>query len=91
MNKLFIPLKKYGFLVLIICSLFFGLNVFAQNNPTEVIPPVAPTNTPVIGSYTGNCDPSKDKDCYQFLEALPTSEGDLTSVNTAATDRKSVV
>ena len=23
MNKLFIPLKKYGFLVLIICSLFF--------------------------------------------------------------------
>jgi hypothetical protein len=84
MNKLPSIFKKYSFLVLFICSLFFGLNVFAQNNPTEVIPPViAPTGTPVIGSYTGNCDPSKDKDCYQFLEALPTSEGDLTSVSTA--------
>ena len=89
MSKLFSTLKKYSFLVLFICSLFFGLNVFAQNNPTEVIPPViAPTGTPVIGSYTGNCDPSKDENCYQFLEALPTSEGDLTSVNTGADKKK---
>lgn len=81
-------MKKYltyfiGFL------LFFGsflpFILFAQSNINEVTPVIAPTGTPVIGSYTGNCDPSKDENCYQFLEALPTSAGDLTSVNTSAT------
>ena len=76
-------MKKYliysiGFLLFF--SSFLPATIFAQTN--EVTPLVAPTNTPVIGSYTGNCDPSKDANCYQFLEALPTSEGDLTSVNT---------
>ena len=81
-------MKKYliysiGFLLFF--SSFLAATTFAQTN--EVTPVIAPTGTPVIGSYTGNCDPSKDENCYQFLEALPTSEGDLTSVNTGA-DKK---
>ena len=54
----------------------------------EATPTLAPENSAFMGSYTGNCDPKTNKDCYQFLEALPTSEGDLTSVNTAATGKK---
>lgn len=82
-------MKKYliysiGFLLFF--SSFLAATTFAQTN--EVTPVIAPTGTPVIGSYTGNCDPSKDENCYQFLEALPTSEGDLTSVNTGADKKK---
>ncbi len=82
-------MKKYliysiGFLLFF--SSFLPATTFAQTN--EVTPVIAPTGTPVIGSYTGNCDPSKDENCYQFLEALPTSEGDLTSVNTGADKKK---
>jgi hypothetical protein len=84
MNKLSSISKKYIVLASIFCSLFiFGHQVIAQNDPTVVVPPVITTDpTPVIGSYKGNCNPTTDENCYQFLEALPTSEGDLTSVNT---------
>ncbi len=90
MNKLASISKKYIVLVSIICSLFiFGHQVIAQNDPTVVVPPVITTDpTPVIGSYKGNCNPTTDENCYQFLEALPTSEGDLTSVNTSATGKE---
>ena len=71
--------------------LFFGsflpFILFAQSNINEVTPVITTDPTPVIGSYKGNCNPTTDENCYQFLEALPTSEGDLTSVNTGA-DKK---
>jgi hypothetical protein len=71
---------KRFFLLFIIIFTLLPLISLAQSNPVNEATPVV---TPALGPYTGNCKPT-DKDCYVFLEALPTSTGDLTSIDTTA-------
>jgi hypothetical protein len=70
-------MKKYTYILICFCVLFFGSISYAQQ-PTIIDPNI---NQP-LGSGLTPCTDAKSEDCYQLLEPLPQNQYGETNPGT---------